>query len=1150
MLLAAASSAARFTTLDQGWVLDHRTVEDGLPINHLNALARGPDRALWAATFDGVVVVRGLDVEVIRARDVPGLHSSRAVSVAAHPGDGAIWVIYEDASVARFAGDGVRTFPPLGDELPFMSAGAETLWAAAGGPLYRLDRQPSPVPGSPAGVVQAMEDLDGTVWLRDEDQRLSRLGSPEDGWESGLPPMAASPRRLPDGSVGLGNGRELWALGADGLVLLPAGSPTASLLAPPQPSTWSTAGQALYRDGRLVHRFSVPILELEPSEDGVWLATQGEGLVKVREALVTVHRPQASTPANVTRLWWDPGQGSLWAMQYDGHWWSVLEPERRLTPAPDIGKHQVPGGGMPLWREDEALVWSRAHTLVRDPGNGQALEPLPGAPPIPELWSTWRDPDGGRWLGVRGDVYRPVPGGWEPVRLAGGRSVDQVRSITGLPDGSVLLGAGDGAYLAPAEPGPLQGPLPGLDAPIREVAVHGDYVWWSTEERGLCATPVAELLEAGIEQASVRCPRGSRPEHSTIHALLADDQDRFWMSSNAGIGVIQGEQLRAFARGDSGELPALWLDESDGMRSREANGQAGGGALKTPDGQLWFATQDGVVQVDPRRISLGEPPTVRIVPLGFEGREGPIELEPSHPPLRLHWSASVPDWDDQVEYRHRIGSQRAWSAPSREFSTTLSSLPPGRSSVDVQARLGGAWGPVARLVIERRPSLSEHPLILPGVLLVASLLAALVARWRSRALEARARALEQAVDQRTAELTQANAALAERAEALAQALDRLGQAHARADAQAEQLARQAELRRALLADLSHELRNPLALLMGPLELLEGKLKDQPDALRFLDMAARNASRLEVLVTQLFELAKLEAGAVEVKAEPVEIRSVLQGLLQRLEPGAEARSVRLDLTCADCLQPLWMDPELLDRLLSNLLVNALRHSPEGGRIELEVDVPDDPDLPLRVSVQDQGPGVPPELAPRVFERFAQGRSSRQAGGGAGLGLAMVQQIAALHGGRVGLAPPEPGRGARFWVELPRGHAHLADHELVDPPLVPTSDPAAASAHGATLEAALVAAAQPHLAELDFTPTALAAVLGSSHAALGARMREAGLPEPAAWLLALRLDRAEALLRRGAHTSQAVAEAVGLHHPYFLKAFSASRGQAPQAFVGRE
>jgi signal transduction histidine kinase/ligand-binding sensor domain-containing protein/AraC-like DNA-binding protein len=1150
LLLLHAGWATQFTALDHGWVLERWTVDDGLPINHANAVAVAPDGALWAATFDGVVVLRGLQVEVIRARDVPGLRTSRAVSVAVHPGDGSIWVSYEDTSLVRFSAAGPEAFPPLGRGIPNLAVGAETLWAASESSLHRLDGAPTLVPGSPPDVAQVLEGMQGELWLRTSDQRITRLGADPDGWEASFPPIAATPRRMADGSVGLGSPQELMALSPQGPTPLPATTPTCSSLAPPVPCSWAVHGRTLFHDGVEVHRFLTPIQDLHPAGDGVWLATQGEGLIHVRAAQVTVHRPEAAEPVNTDRLWWDARDGTLWARRSPGRWWAVLEPERGLAPWPDHGKDVIPGGGIPLWVEGDGVIWTRAHRLVLDPGDGTPLEALEAAPEVSQLWAAWQAPDRGHWLGVKGDALRPLAQGWEPARRADGTGIDLVRGITGLPDGSVLLGAGDGAYRAPASPGPVEGPLPGLEVPVRGVGAFGGYAWWATEERGLCATPVAEILDRGLHAASVRCPQGLRPEHTTIHALLDDDQDRYWVSTNAGIGVISGELLRAFAEGRTQELPFLWLDESDGMRSREGNGHAGAGALQTPDGHLWFATQDGVVEVDPRDIRLPAPPGVAITVAGKALHDG-LQLEPGHPPINLGWSAAVPAWDDQVEYRRRIGSDRPWSEPSRERSLVLSSLPAGQTVIEIQARLGGAWGPTARLELERAPSLTERRLFISALLLLAAGLVALLAYWRSRALEARARALEQAVALRTAELSEANAALAEGNAALARAIERLRRAHARSDAQAEQLGRQADARRQLLADLSHELRTPLALVMGPLEMLEAQLADKPTAKRYLDMAARNATRLEALVTQLFELAKLEAGAVEVQALPLDLGATLEALAERLEPAAVAKSITLTVHPLPAPQLLWLDPELVDRLFSNLVVNALRHTPEGGHIELAIQLPRDPDQPVRVTVQDDGPGVPPELVPRVFERFAQGSGSREAGGGAGLGLAMVWQIAWLHGGRVGLDTPVEGQGAHFWVELPRGAAHLAPHEIVEEhrDAASTGKPAQAGGPEQTdLLAQLLRAARPKLDERGFTATSLAEAMGEDLPSLAGRMATLGMTTPTAWLLEQRLARGEVLLRGGSHSVEQVAAAVGLSHAYFAKAFTASRGEPPEARLG--
>jgi signal transduction histidine kinase len=214
------------------------------------------------------------------------------------------------------------------------------------------------------------------------------------------------------------------------------------------------------------------------------------------------------------------------------------------------------------------------------------------------------------------------------------------------------------------------------------------------------------------------------------------------------------------------------------------------------------------------------------------------------------------------------------------------------------------------------------------------------------------------------------------------------------------------------ANASHELRTPASAILANLEVL-ASLPLPEDSRPFVEASVRQARRLAELVSDLLELVRLESGATELRAEPVELRAVLDEVLE------EAFAERPEDSPPTEGPPAWVrgDPAALRRVFANLISNALRHAP--GPVEVHVV----PALSgrLRVEVCDRGPGISAEHSQHVFERFYRvdaGRARRD--GGAGLGLAIVRELVEGMGGRVGVEPREGG-GARFWVELALGDA---------------------------------------------------------------------------------------------------------------------------------
>jgi signal transduction histidine kinase len=233
------------------------------------------------------------------------------------------------------------------------------------------------------------------------------------------------------------------------------------------------------------------------------------------------------------------------------------------------------------------------------------------------------------------------------------------------------------------------------------------------------------------------------------------------------------------------------------------------------------------------------------------------------------------------------------------------------------------------------------------------------------------------------------------------------------------LSRADELRRNLTADVAHELRTPLSVIRGKLEgVLDGVY---PATAEHLEPILDETRLLSHLVEDLHLMALAEAGQLALEKRPLDVGDLLRDAQVNFSPQAADRGVTLALDLPAESPQVLADWRRVSQVLSNLLTNALRHTPEGGRVTLSAKP-----LPLfagegragvEVSVTDTGSGIAPEDLPYIFERFWRGEKSRsRAGGGSGLGLAIARQIVELHGGTIGVESA-PGQGARFRFTLP-------------------------------------------------------------------------------------------------------------------------------------
>lgn len=230
-----------------------------------------------------------------------------------------------------------------------------------------------------------------------------------------------------------------------------------------------------------------------------------------------------------------------------------------------------------------------------------------------------------------------------------------------------------------------------------------------------------------------------------------------------------------------------------------------------------------------------------------------------------------------------------------------------------------------------------------------------------------------------------------------------------------QLRRLESMRRDFVANVSHELKTPLTAICSATETLQdGALKEPAVAAEFVEMVARNAERLQALVGDLLELAKVESGHLQLKPQLLELHEAVEGCFVQIRPRAAAKGVRLVSDTSPSTDAVLADARAFDHLLGNLVDNAVKFCPRGSCVTVGV-VQQSGEV--RVVVSDDGPGIPAEHLPRLFERFYRVDDSRsREAGGSGLGLAIARHLAEAMGGSVGVASTV-GAGSSFWVTLP-------------------------------------------------------------------------------------------------------------------------------------
>ena len=463
----------------------------------------------------------------------------------------------------------------------------------------------------------------------------------------------------------------------------------------------------------------------------------------------------------------------------------------------------------------------------------------------------------------------------------------------------------------------------------------------------------------------------------------------------------------------------------------------------------------------------GPRPRVRVQEVLYDGVLLP-EADVAAPPLgrrnlevRFH-----PDASGSLLYQFRMeGRDEGWVEAGSRSAAYYSDLDPGEYTFHVRARRpGGEWGPTTEMAVRIEAHLWEERWALTVLALLLTAGIVLLVREQLRRADKRAATLERLVDERTRSI-QEEQARAEEALLVAQR-ERLATQAAleMVEEQSVQLLRMDHMKSRLFANLSHEFRTPLTLILDPLDrALTGGFGPLDDtARRSLEGARTNAHRLLHLINQILDLAKLEGGSMELRARKEDLVPLLRQATDMFASEAERRGVDLRFVSTQPELLAWVDPEKLEKVLYNLVTNALKATSPGGKVVVSVRRTAGNGAAkngtgengaagngaahgstngiaseaagaagyAEIAVRDTGSGISESEAASIFDRFYQTESGRLRSG-TGIGLSLVREMVELHRGTVDVESVV-GFGSTFCVRLPLGRGHLDDHEVETDP----------------------------------------------------------------------------------------------------------------------
>jgi signal transduction histidine kinase/ligand-binding sensor domain-containing protein/DNA-binding response OmpR family regulator len=587
---------------------------------------------------------------------------------------------------------------------------------------------------------------------------------------------------------------------------------------------------------------------------------------------------------------------------------------------------------------------------------------------------------------------------------------------------------------------------------ILESDIHRDHTLWIATHGGL------NKLDRSTGKFTRITVNDGLPSN-TLHGILEDKTGRLWMSSNKGLVLYDP---------DMGSIRVY--TEDDGLQSNEFNE---GSYFKNKDGIMYFGGSNGITYFDPAGIK-DNPYEVKVVITNFRLYSKPvlvndtvgkrviltktisytheITLLPKDKIISFEFAGLHFSAPDKMKYKYILeGFETEWNEvdASHRFAN-YTNIPSGDYTLKVMGcNNDGIWSKhPAILKIHILPPFWERFWFKGLIIVFIFLVFMTIIQVRTQILNRQKKILQSQVEERTHKLKEANELLESKqseiiaqSEKISQQRDFLREKNIALEEQKSEVQKMAErlhesdqMKLSFFTNISHEFRTPLTLIMSPTEKLLGQnnYNDIPAVKENLSLIHRNIKRLYKLINQLLEIRRIETGNLKLKTQKEDIVKYLFEIFQLFRPFAEKKDIDFQFISHKETEELFIDTDKIEKIFYNLLSNAFKYTPIGGKIVLAVignQRLEDREM-LRIDVSDSGPGIEEKEQPHIFERFYQ-MSNKAATGtiSTGIGLSLSKDLVESHYGEIRFSS-QMNKGTTFSVYLPVSAEHLKPGEISD------------------------------------------------------------------------------------------------------------------------